>query len=261
MRTPLLIPLVVMVLLAGCTASRDDDAAGARPSGPPVLASVHAVSAGDNEVLLTWSFDVADGWHLYWPGLNDSGFPPSVILDMPQSFQAGALRWPVPTRKVLPGDILDHVLDMRRVEVQQVVTMGPSPTAGRDRLQARVRWLACKEACVPGDTTLVVMLPADLETGAAGDMEVVYPQDIPQESFSYHMNEETLVVTAPGAAALRFFPYEDCGPFVDLLKDGEGAGERLWLRLRPRDGGVGPVRGLLQIERPDGTLVTGPLVL
>ncbi len=249
-----------MVLLAGCTASQDDEGEG-RQSGPPVLASVRAEPAGSGQVLLTWSFDLAEGWHLYWPGLNDSGFPPSVVLDLPASMGAGDLRWPVPTRKVLPGGILDHVLETRRVDLQQVLEVRPSASAGPDTLRARVRWLACREACVPGDTTLVLVLARDLMPESSGNPEVVYPQDIPGESFSYHMNDETLVVTAPGAAALRFFPFENCGPFVDLLSDGEATGERMLLRLRPRDGGVGPVRGLLQIEWPDGTLVTGPLVM
>ena len=180
---------------------------------------------------------------------------------LPVGWRAEALRWPVPTRKVLPGGILDHVLETHHVDLQQMLVGKPSAAAGRDTLRARVRWLACHEACVPGDTTLVLVLPKDLTPESPGESEIVYPQDISRDSFNYHMNDVTLVVTAPGAVALRFFPYEDCGPFVDLLSDGEATGETMRLRLRPRDGGVGPVRGLLQIEWPDGTIVTGPLVI
>ncbi|MBE0567566.1 MAG: hypothetical protein IH621_16545, partial [Krumholzibacteria bacterium] len=67
-----------------------------------------------------------------------------------------------------------------------------------------------------------------------------------------------LTITAPGAAALRFFPDADSGPYLDLVADGEAAGDRLDLRLRRKDGALGPVRGLLQIDRADGSRATGP---
>jgi hypothetical protein len=57
---------------------------------------------------------------------------------------------------------------------------------------------------------------------------------------------------------MRFFPFADTGPYADLLADGAAEDDRLLVRLRRRDGVLGPVRGLVQIDLAAGTL-TGEL--
>jgi DsbC/DsbD-like thiol-disulfide interchange protein len=251
--------LAGVLLLSGVTgACSSGSADGPRRTGPAVVASVQARAAADQRIRLTWRFDLAADWHLYWPGLNDSGFPPSVELSLPEGWRAEPLRWPVPTRHVLPGEILDHVLTGPQVVLEQTLVTAGAPG---DTVRAKLRWLACRDACVPGDTTLVLVLDGEPEPLVDEAADQRYPGALPADGFDFALHDQTLVVTAPGAAALRFFPYENCGPFVDLLHDGEAAGEHLRLRLKTREGGVGPVRGLLQIERPDGTLLTGPVEL
>lgn len=57
---------------------------------------------------------------------------------------------------------------------------------------------------------------------------------------------------AMGTAAghLTFMPADDCGDLADPLHD--SVGQRLALRLIPRDGHWGPIRGLLVLEDEAG---------
>ena len=116
--------LLVILLLAAC-----GDGEVRRRGDPPALMSVRVLPpAADGTVHVSWYFDLAEDWHLYWPGLNDSGFPPSVQLHLPDGWSARPLRWPVPARYVMPGDLLDHVYDQPLVVLEQVL-VPPDPVA------------------------------------------------------------------------------------------------------------------------------------
>lgn len=231
-----------------------------RRDGPPVLMASRALPVtSQGTVKVAWYFDLADGWHLYWPGRNDSGFPPSLKLDLPAGWSARPLRWPVPTRHVLPGDLLDHVYDLPLLVLEQeLVPPDPVAAAGQE-ISARWRWLACRDECVPGDTTLTVTVPYRLEAAASAPPGAapIYPAPLPADSYTTAWEGETLVVRAAGARRLRFFPFDDCGRLADLLADGEAQGDLLRLRCVPAEDAVGPVRGLLQVET-DNDVLTGP---
>jgi len=258
-RTRILLPLAAAcaLLLSAC------GAAERRQTGPPVVMAARVLpAAADGVVRVSWYFDLAAGWHLYWPGRNDSGFPPSLKLDLPEGWSARPLRWPVPARHELEGGLLDHVYDQPLVVLQQdLVPPDPVAAAGTE-IGASWRWLACRSECVPGDTTLAVTVPYRLEAAAAappGPLPV-FPAPLPDESYTTRWTGAELEISAPGARWLRFFPGDDCGRLVDVPADGEVRGDVLRLRFVPVAGMVGPVRGLLQIETDDG-LLTGPLEL
>jgi thiol:disulfide interchange protein DsbD len=251
--------LSVLVILAAACGGEDR-----RRAGPPVVMAARALPVTPEGVVrVSWYFDLAAGWHLYWPGINDSGFPPSLKLDLPDGWSARPLRWPVPVRLELPGGLLDHVYDQPLVVLEQdLVPPDPVAAAGQE-IGAAWRWLACRQECVPGDTTLTVAIPYRLEAAAAAPPgpEPVFPAPLPDGSFTARWDGAALEIRAPGAQRLRFFPHEACGRLVDLLADGEAQGDVLRLRFAPVDGRVGPARGLLQIETAGGEPLTGPLDL
>ena len=206
-------------------------------------------------VTLVWRFALADGWHLYWSGRNDTGYPPGIDLDLPEGWVAGGLQWPAPERYVSAGDILDHVYHDELVLIQKLgapsnATVGLSVT-----IQAEVQWLACKDMCVPGRTSLSVAVPVsdrirnrepNIASVAADRLPALVPDGILEtgwEGATFHLSH-------PGAASLTFMPTGDCGPLVDLLNDGRG--ESLTLRFRPKRDTVGPVRGLISVEEESG---------
>ena len=256
---------VLLAALAGCGDRGDraeqPSAAAAAPSAA-VSVDVRLASPDPGIVTVAWIFDLADEWHLYGPGLNDSGYPPSVALTLPENWSAGPLRWPVPERYLMPGDILDHVYHHRLVLLQDLAPPADVRPAEAATLTARVRWLACREACVPGQADLTVTIPGrDTPLPPAVSGLPPFPQPLPAGLVAVSRGGSTVSIRAEGARALRFFPDLDSGPYTNLVADGEAVGDRLDLRLREVDGRVGPVRGLLQVEQDDGSRLTGPIAV
>src|SRR5438874_269026 len=87
-------------------------AAAAAPPGKDLvavtlLADVDSVKAGKTfnlGVLLK----IKPGWHVYWKNPGDSGMATKVNWKLPQGFEVGALRFPIPTRFVQPGDVITY---------------------------------------------------------------------------------------------------------------------------------------------------------
>ena len=72
-----------------------------RQPGPGRGRGLPAAAAPGESVTLIWRFELADDWHLYWTGRNDSGYPPLIELDLPEGWVAGGLQWPAPERYVV----------------------------------------------------------------------------------------------------------------------------------------------------------------
>ncbi|MBE0567463.1 MAG: hypothetical protein IH621_16025, partial [Krumholzibacteria bacterium] len=209
--------LVLPLLLAACGKGQDERAEPAPPPSAAAAVAVEARLAGPDPATVTvaWTFDLADGWHLYWHGLNDSGYPPSVHLDLPVGWRAGPLRWPVPERYLMAGGILDHVYHRQLVLLQDLQPPQGARPAAATAIGATVRWLACRQACVPGQAALTLTIPGG---GTALPAVVAdlppFPAPLPAAAVAAAWRADTLVITAPGAAALRFFPDADSGPYL-----------------------------------------------
>jgi thiol:disulfide interchange protein DsbD len=211
---------------------------------------------------LLWRLLPASDWHLYWSGRNDSGFAPRVKLDLPPGWSAGPLQWPAPARLVSAGDILDHVYRGELVLLQEITAAVDAAPGRNVVLLADWQWLACRDSCVPGRDTLrvsvnvVTIVPAKAPSPALVEACARLPRPLPPDLVSTAWDGATLRLRREGPAAgtatgrLTFMPAEDCGDLADLLHD--GVGQSLALRLIPRDGRLGPVRGLLVLEEAVG---------
>ena len=221
----------------------------------PVLVTVQVVpeaAVPGQTVTLAWRFALADGWHLYWSGRNDTGYPPRIDLDLPEGWMAGGLRWPVPERHVAAGDILDHVYHGELVLIQKMVAPVDAVPGQEVTLAANIQWLACKDMCLPGRTALSLTIPIqDRAVHREPNIATVamdrLPQYLQEGILDTAWEGATFHVSPTEAARLTFMPTEDCGPLADLLHDGRG--DRLALRFRPKGDTAGPVRGLIILEQ------------
>jgi DsbC/DsbD-like thiol-disulfide interchange protein len=111
----------------------------------------HPLSAG----LL---FHMDQGWHIYWQNPGDSGEPPRVHWELPPGFRAGAIEWPNPIRlgsgSVVDYGYEDHILLMVRIEAPPTTTVTANLT-----IAANVKYIVCREICVPGKAHLSLLLP------------------------------------------------------------------------------------------------------
>jgi len=104
-------------------------------------------------------FELEPGWHIYWTNPGDSGEPPKVTWHLPSGIEAGALQFPAPKR------ISDHGLMDYGYEGQVVLlsklTVPRSDTSKKAEIGADVRYLVCREVCVPAKQQLRLTLPVE----------------------------------------------------------------------------------------------------
>jgi len=103
-------------------------------------------------------FQLDPGWHIYWQNPGDSGEPPKVQWRLPQGFTAGAILWPVPIR-LGSGTVVDYGYE------EQVLLMAPLTSTSQRAtslpgISADVKYIVCREMCIPGKAHLTLTPPA-----------------------------------------------------------------------------------------------------
>jgi DsbC/DsbD-like thiol-disulfide interchange protein len=226
---------------------------------PQVTATVHLASVNPDSLQLIWRFVMQDRWYLYAPYRNDTGFPPSVTMALPDGWKAGPLQFPVPQRKILPGHILDHVYHDELL-VTQTIDRGATPETGF--LTAQLHWLACRDLCVPGHATFSIPIDAAPDSTAAELWERArrgQPAPFPDGIVLIERTMDSIKLTVPTAHKMVFIP-GDSGPLLaNLLHEGVREGDSLILQVRPNAKAQDPLDGLLSINYKDGPGITGTI--
>lgn len=157
--------LVAQAMVLAC-------ASGARAqSSPPSHGKVNliALDSALEAGRLAWAgvlFDLEKGWHIYWVNPGDAGEPPRIQWNLPTGFQAGDIRWPVP-RRLTTGTLVDYGYEGRTllpVPLQVPASHKPGTPVV---LAADVRYVVCREVCIPAKARLALSIPSG--AGAAAD--------------------------------------------------------------------------------------------
>jgi thiol:disulfide interchange protein DsbD len=105
-------------------------------------------------------FDIEEGWHIYADPPGDAGLPTKVVWSAPFG-SIGSLQWPTPHEFLDPGDIRTSGYERLLVLTSRYTI----PAAWRESppnpipITAKVRWLACRNICIPGSAQLDLSLP------------------------------------------------------------------------------------------------------
>jgi len=182
------------------------------------------------EVTVGLHIELAPGWYLYWLNPGDAGLAPQVGWILPPGFAAGKLRFPTP-QKIVHGDIVTYgfrdetliLCDMRRPEA---TTEADQPT-----ITAVLDWMACKESCIMGKTTVQVnptgLSAADIQKSRSvfSRFSSRYPKPISAAVLSANdarliksLGRWTVEIARSGRDAARvsdFYPY----PLEDFVID------------------------------------------
>jgi len=131
-------------------------------------------------------FQLDPGWHIYWTNPGDSGEPPKIAWQLPTGFQAGDLQFPIPHR------IRDHGLTDYGYEGDVVLlsklTVPAGATSNKAEIGADVRYLVCREVCVPGKDHVSLSLPTARNASSLADVELIrsaqarLPQPLPSRA-------------------------------------------------------------------------------
>jgi thiol:disulfide interchange protein DsbD len=238
---------------------------GARAEPPPgrhvkasLVAERDAVRPGQ-PITVGIRLETEEGWHTYWRNPGDSGLPTRVRWTLPAGFTAGEIRWPRPLR-FRTGPLVSYGYEgevLLPVEIRTPATVA----APEVRLGARVDWLECQEACLPGRAELALTLPVRPEPspGPHAALFAEARRRLPARDPAWRLSARSaegsvsLAVRPPRGTTLReayFYPLAprllDHGQAQPLTR--EGAGHRLTL---PRDPNGPPT------DRLAGVLVAG----
>lgn len=250
-----LMGLAVSTLVPAAHACVDvaGDMAGQPGRGRPEPSKVRLVSAESalrpgemNDLGLL--FDIDEGWHIYWAGVNDSGLAPSAQWVVPPGVEMGSIQWPAPHRYVAPGGILDHIYEGQVLLLVPIFV--PEEAAGQMlTFAAEVDWLVCKDSCVPGYASVRLSIPVGAISDTGGQPEVTEYSDafeaararLPDEYVEsdsivkIRVARGTVEIDAPGARTVSYYPQSEASRAENLLQRGQSGEQRLRLRLAPFD--------------------------
>ena len=109
----------------------------------------------DGKVLAGLEFRMKPGWKVYWRSPGDAGFPPQPDFSGSENARIGDLRWPVPARF--------SVLGLETLGYESAVVLpfdiDAEDPAVATEIKANIRYLTCKEICIPYDAALTMTLP------------------------------------------------------------------------------------------------------
>src|SRR5271155_3570879 len=219
-------------------------------------------------------FQLDPGWHIYWQNAGDSGEPPKITWNLPAGFIAGPIEWPAPKR-LGSGSIIDYGYE------DQVLLMAPirAPMSfdyeGRPNVQfvADVKYVVCREICIPGKAHLALALPLTNDAQAREWHEQFEQarKEIPKPApaawkISARAAQNNLILSIAGAPQTKsatFFPQaagiiENSAPQV-LATDRAG----IHLTLKVSEQAAGPPTQLKGVVVLDGSLayqIAAPVV-
>jgi len=101
-------------------------------------------------------------WHTYWRNPGASGIATTVEWQLPPEVTAAQLEWPAPEK--LPDDDLTTYIYQGEVVLLAPLKLAPNLPHGPLILKAKVSWLECETACLPGSAAVQATLSLGAQT-------------------------------------------------------------------------------------------------
>jgi thiol:disulfide interchange protein DsbD len=201
---------------------------GTRPSSADVVHTDHvdAELIAENTALsktsqnwLALRLKSEKDWHVYWRNPGDSGIATSLSWTLPEGVTAGDIEWPYPHRLSL-GDIVNYGYSEETLHLVPLTLPSAWPTDQPVAMNAKAKWLVCKDICIPGSADLSLTLPVsdvpkrdEKWTAAFASARAALPQPAPADwklAFAATDGDFTLGVSGAHISTggdIEFFPY------------------------------------------------------
>ncbi len=98
-------------------------------------------------------FKMEPGWHIYYKESGDAGMPTQIEWILPEGFSAGPLLWQEPKHFDEEGIKTNGYADSTFIASQITVPANIKDLRAVS-IEAKVKWLSCKESCIPGKDDL-----------------------------------------------------------------------------------------------------------
>ncbi len=176
------IVLAILLVSLGACQSDTPKPAETHPVTAELLADTTGVQPGKTFTVGV-QMKMKPEWHVYWKNPGDSGFPVQIAMKGPDGFTFGETHWPVPIEFDQPGEIVGYGYTdtvVFPISVTAPKTLAPGATV---KLTADVRWLCCKDVCIPGKASLDVTLPvADAPSAANAALFATWRERLPLDA-------------------------------------------------------------------------------
>jgi thiol:disulfide interchange protein DsbD len=182
------------------------------------LVSEHSTVVPGGSEWVGIRFELEAGWHVYWTNPGDSGEPPKITWSVPSGIQLGALQFP-PPKRIADHGMTDYGYDGSVVLLSQL-TISRNFPSNKGEISGDVRYLVCREVCVPGKDHLRLSLDVGgvVKNSMAADLiretHKRLPEALPRGMQVHAVSQADDFVIAveglrPGIGALRdFIPSE-----------------------------------------------------
>jgi DsbC/DsbD-like thiol-disulfide interchange protein len=160
-------------------------------------------------------FRLDPGWHIYWQNPGDSGEPPKVQWQLPPGFAAGTIRWPQPMR--LGGrTVLDYGYEGQVLLMATIEGKSKQPATSVPSLSADVKYIVCRDMCIPGKAHLTLAPPPGGDWGPWRALFEQTRQQLPKPvplgwKVSVESDKSHFIVSVrpgPQVQSASFFPLE-----------------------------------------------------
>jgi thiol:disulfide interchange protein len=135
-----------------------------------LVLSADTARPGDT-VLAGVDLKMEPDWHTYWKNPGAAGMATQIEWQLPPGVTAGEIQWPLP-EKLPPVEVTTYGYG------NEVILLVPLKLAadlkpGTLDLKAKVSWLECKEACLPGSGNVEATLNVGAETTVSTNKAVI----------------------------------------------------------------------------------------
>lgn len=230
------------------------------------------IAAGGSQTL-GFVFTLEDKWHIYWKNAGFAGFPPSADWKLPKGVTAGDLQFPQPERLPFQGAVDYGYED--NVTYPVVIHAGPKVKPGKDgtlHLATHLKWLVCREQCVPGSADLGIdlkLVPAGTVVAQQGTQAgpiasaLKHIPAAPRDGFSAHAVSDgkhiaLTFITGSHETDAEFYPLDE-----QLLQDNADQpiesldnGARIYLTLLPNTPAPKQLHGVVELNDDESYQIT-----
>jgi len=135
-----------------------------------LISEQNAIVPG-KELWLGIRFDLQDGWHTYWTNPGDSGEAARIDWHLPAGYEPGGIQWPHPERLSTPP-FADYGYQDPVLLVVPVRPPAELKEGQTQKIAALVRYLICREVCIPGRKDLELSLPVQTHAAPSESREL-----------------------------------------------------------------------------------------
>lgn len=182
----------LLFLLAPPVEALPDQAGAEKHVQIALVSDKQSIKAGQT-IELGIKIKMEEGWHTYYKEPGDAGMATSVQWQLPPGFSASEIIWPRPYKFSDAGIVTYGYEDATILGVR--LTAPANLKEGSIEIKGKVKYLTCKDVCLPGKQDIVITLPVSTaEPEASADAQAL--KDL-GDGYQGSVNE----LTAPGAGA------------------------------------------------------------